>query len=82
MSDVSHLIGKRVRVTRATIGVDDNCAWWCAGHVPVGSTGTIIEIPGNKRMGQIKWDHGQQPKTGYVFGIDEIGYELEEVPSE
>lgn len=64
-------IGKRVKVIKQT----DRCinivgqpvALWCAGRVPVGSTGTIVVY--SDTMDQIVWDHGQKPKDGYIFGF-------------
>ena len=44
---------------------------WIAGNVPVGSTGTIVESPETTGdLCKIIWDHGQEPKDGYVFGVD------------
>lgn len=80
---VKALIGKRVRVKRGSGGWGTFCneesAMWCAGNVPVGSTGTIVEDPDRDHMVQIVWDHGQKPKPGYTFGLDRISHELEEI---
>lgn len=87
---VKALIGKRVRVARGTIVEYDrpakgyhDTAMWCAGHVPVGSTGTIVDMPDSVCLVQIIWDHGQVPyKEGYAFGLSRIGGELEEIEGE
>lgn len=84
------LVGKRVRVKRGTIKEFDRpakgyheTAMWCAGHVPVGSTGTIVDFPTSPCLVQIIWDHGQRPyKSDYVFGLSRIAGELEEIEGE
>ena len=77
--DISKLVGKRVRVHRATHGLEH--ALWNAGAVAVGSTGTIVDAPVGV-VAQIKWDHGQKPVTGYFFGVSTLDHELEEITDE
>ena len=83
---VKALIGKRVRVARGTRvdmrRVSDGYhPWmiWCAGNVPVGSEGTIVDDPNSPCLVQVEWDSGQKPAKGYTFGLSSIGYGLEEI---
>ena len=86
MGKAENLIGRRVRVrrgtkvnlARASEGYHDY-AIWIAGNVPIGSTGTLVELPDSGHMVQVKWDHDQEPKPGYVFGVTSISNELEEI---
>ena len=84
MNRYDKLIGKRVRVHRGTTRNFSRLsegfhldAKWIAGDVPVGSTGTIVK--GHLAIPEIAWDHGQEPKEGYVFGVSSIRCELEEI---
>jgi len=83
--EILKFIGSRVKVVRGTpktIGWSTKTEYfdhvkWIAGNVPVGSTGTIVEIPDNNVIVQIVWDHGQEPIKGYVFGVMNLGQSLE-----
>ena len=84
-NEILDLIGSRVKVVRGTpktIGWPTKTEYfdhvkWIAGNVPVGSTGTIVEVPNNNVIVQIVWDHDQLPKSGYVFGVVNFGQTLE-----
>lgn len=77
---VKALVGKRIKIVRGTptghrtpgAPAYYDVSMWCAGDVPVGSTGTIVDLPGSTCLCQIEWDHGQKPKPGYAFGISAI----------
>jgi len=88
---VKALIGKRVKIVRGTptghrtpgAPAYYDVSMWCAGDVPVGSTGTIVDAP-SKCLVQVEWDHGQKPKEGYFFGLSAIRPEhgMEEITDE